>query len=377
MIKTHTRIYLFAGWILLIITSLMSCGKSNGANITEEKVSDSISTRLKPTYVTDTVKHDTDDPAIWINQEAPSKSLIIGTDKGGEAGDGGLFVFDLKGNLDTIKTVTGIQRPNNVDIAYGLEYVGNELDIAVTTERYTNKIRVFSLPEMKPIDKGGIPVFEGDTLKDPMGIALYTNPETKEIYAIVGRKSGPKNDYLWQYKLSVNDSGVVKGKLVRKFGQFSGVKEIEAIAVDNELGFVYYSDENVGVRKYYAHPDSSNTELALFATEGIKDDHEGISIYKKGDKTGYLILSDQQAGRFIVFPREGTLSDPHNHKKICAIPTMNLESDGNEVTSVAVNEEFQNGFFVAMSDDKTFQIYDWKDFQKVIDLAINENTEVQ
>jgi hypothetical protein len=31
------------------------------------------------------------------------------------------------------------------------------------------------------------------------------------------------------------------------------------------------------------------------------------------------------------------------------------------VTNVALNEKFPAGLFVAMSDDKTFQFYSWKD----------------
>ncbi|MEE9573759.1 MAG: phytase, partial [Candidatus Neomarinimicrobiota bacterium] len=57
---------------------------------------------IKPAAVTEKVKHDTDDPAIWINSEDPSKSLIIGTDKDD---DGALYVFDLEGNIIEEKTV--------------------------------------------------------------------------------------------------------------------------------------------------------------------------------------------------------------------------------------------------------------------------------
>ena len=87
-----------------------------------------------------------------------------------------------------------------------------------------------------------------------MGIALYTDPKGN-IYAITGRKTGPKGGtYLWQYLLSDSGKGFVEAKLVRKFGNYSGKKEIESIAVDNENGYVYYSDEQFGVRKYYADP---------------------------------------------------------------------------------------------------------------------------
>lgn len=337
------------------------------------------STKIAPEVITQPVKHDTDDPAIWINPNDPAKSLIIGTDKGGDAGEGALYVFDLQGNIDEEKTVHGIQRPNNVDVAYHLKAGDKSLDIAVCTERYTNSIRVFSLPEMQPIDSGGIEVFKGESMRDPMGIALYTNPETNEISAIVGRKSGPTDStYLWQYRLSADSTGMVKAELVRKFGAFSGIKEIESIAIDNELGYVYYSDEGVGIRKYYAHPDSSGTELALFGKGDFLDDNEGISIYKSGSKTGYILVSDQQANTFNLYPREGSSSNKHEHPLLTSIPTSTTESDGSDVTSVPLGS-FAHGLFVAMSDDRTFHLYKWEDIagDKLKTGESNQNESVQ
>lgn len=314
---------------------------------------------LKPLLITDRVRSDSDDPAIWVNRKDPSESLIIGTDKGGDTGEGGLYVFNLHGKIDSTKTVM-LKRPNNVDVAYDFNFIGEKKDIAVCTERNTNSIRVFSLPDMKAIDGGGIPVFEDSDMRSPMGIALYTD-EKGSIFAIVGRKSGPMEGYLYQYKLISDESGRVSAILLRKFGKFSGRKEIEAIAVDNELGYVYYSDEGVGVRKYYAHPDSNDVELALFATNGVRQDHEGISIYKANDGTGYILLSDQQANAFHVYPREGTDKGPHDHPLIKKIHVATKESDGSEVSSYSFPPLFPNGLFVAMSTDGTFQLYRWED----------------
>jgi 3-phytase len=314
---------------------------------------------IKPVGVTDTVLNDTDDPAIWINKNNPAESLILGTDKGGDASKGGLYAFDLNGKEISSKRVANLDRPNNVDVAYGLLLNGVPVDIAVCTERNTNSIRVFSLPALTPIDSGGIPVFEGESFRAPMGIALYTAPD-RQIYALVGRKTGPKDNYIWQYKIEDNGRGGVKGTLVRKFGAFSGNKEIEAIAVDNELGYVYYSDEGIGVRKYYAHPDSISSELALFATTGFSADHEGISIYKTNSTHGYIIVSDQGANKFWLFPREGTSASPHQHPALRIVRASTQESDGSDVVNYAL-PGFPSGLFVAMSDDKTFQIYRWED----------------
>jgi len=349
--------------VVFFVTLFSSCKRSEKEATLSER--DSVSV-LKPLVVTEPVVHDTDDPAIWIDPTDSTHVIIIGTDKGGDTGDGGLFAFDLTGKK--IDSVRPLRRPNNVDIAYGLLVDGKKIDIAVCTERLANSIRVFQLPDLTPLDNGGIPVFvgEADSLRDPMGIALYTNPADQKIYAIVGRKTGPQDgSYLWQYELESDKEGNVMGTLVRKFGFYSGKKEIESIAVDNELGYIYHSDEMHGIHKSYAHPDSSNTELALFGTEGFTEDIEGISIYKNEDGTGYLLVSDQQANQFRVFPREGSNNSPHQHPELAVIKTSTLASDGSEVTSKSL-PDFTRGLFVAMSDDKTFQYYSWEDFEAQI-----------
>ncbi|TNF39036.1 MAG: phytase, partial [Cytophagales bacterium] len=316
---------------------------------------------IKPVYITEPVAYDTDDPAIWINSEDPSQSLIIGTDKDSL---GGLYVFDLKGGIIDSLVRKGIQRPNNVDVGYGFALGESLLDFAVTGERITSKLRFFSLPDMQEVVPGGISIFEGESgpdYRDLMGVAIYQSPKTGKSYVIAGRKNGPTDGtYLWQYEM-VDNSGTLGLRLVRKFGNYSGLKEIEAIAVDSELGYIYYSDEGVGVRKYAAEPDQGNEELAFFGQEGFADDHEGISIYKSGPTTGYILVSDQGANLFQVFPREGESSNPHSHPLLAKLPLSTVSSDGSEVTQKALGQDFPQGLFVAMSDDKTFQIYSWED----------------
>ncbi|MCE7055711.1 phytase [Algoriphagus sp. AGSA1] len=335
---------------------ISSCSKPVQQQV--ETVAESL---VKPIYVTDSVVHDTDDPAVWVNFREPAKSLIIGTDKDAE---GALYVFDLKGNAIDSLIVRDIQRPNNVDVGYGLNLGDRTVDFAVTGERMTSKLRFFSLPDMKEINAGGVEVYEGETgtdFRDLMGVAVYQDKDSGKNYVIAGRKNGPTDGtYLWQYEILGQD-GEITLNLVRKFGSYSGKKEIEAIAVDAELGYVYYSDEGVGVKKYHADPAKGNEELAFFAKEGFSDDHEGISIYKLDDTTGYILVSDQGADLFHVFPREGSDSNPHEHPLITKIPTSTVSSDGSESISQALGSDFPHGLFVAMSDDKTFQIYRWED----------------
>ena len=350
-------------WLAFILLTISACS----SKIKTSKNTKNPNT-VQATVITDKVQYDTDDPAIWINPADASKSLIIGTDKDS---DGALYAFDLNGKI--VKKIGNIQRPNNVDIAYGLILNGKKVDIAVTTERGANKLRIFTLPDLQPIDNGGIDVFTDELEKDPMGIALYTRPSDHAIFAVVGRKSGPAEGYLWQYQLSDAGNGTITGKVVRKFGKYSGKKEIEAIAVDNELGFIYYSDEQVGVRKYLADPAANhNEQLALFAESGFSVDHEGIAIYKTGAKTGYLLVSNQGSQSFMVYPREGSQNNPHQYNLITEIPVSAIETDGADAVAVNLGPNYPDGIFVAMSTDKTFHIYDWRLIATKINAAIKK-----
>ncbi len=345
--------------LILAIAAIMGSCKNQEEKNTEFRMVDSTAYLLEPTVVTQPSRNDTDDPAIWINKADPSKSLILGTDKGDLTG--GIYVYDLAGKIDSSRSVFNLKRPNNIDVEYGFNHNGTQTDIAVFTERGRNMIRVYSLPDMQAIDGGGIPVFEGETDADPMGIGLYKDPANGEVYAIVSRKTGPDGSYLWQYRLGSNAKGEVSGTKVRAFGTFTGGKEIESVVVDDDLGFVYYSNEGVGVRQYYASPEKGNEELALFATTGITEDHEGLSIYKTSATTGYILLSDQQVNQFRIYSREGTKENPYEHKLLKIIKVSASESDGSEVTEMPLNDVFRHGMFVVMSDNKTFHYYRWED----------------
>lgn len=186
---------------------------------------------------------DPDDPAIWRHDADPAKSMILGTDKGSKTAnhkDGSLLAYRPSGAL--ILNLS-LDHPNNVDVEYGLDLGGHSTDIAVTCERGkpSKKLRVFKLApdSVTPIDGGGLDVFQGESEANRgtecMGVALYKRQTDGSIDVILSRKSGPSGSYLWQY--SLHDSGdgrTVKATRVRQFGVFSGVGEIEAVAVDDD-----------------------------------------------------------------------------------------------------------------------------------------------
>jgi 3-phytase len=306
---------------------------------------------IAPDVITEKTLHDTDDPAIWINKNNPEASIVFGTDK--DEVNGGVYVFNLDGKIIKEKSITGISYPNNVDVEYGFALTDStSTDIMVFSEREKHQIRMFSIPDMKPLDNGGFKVFEDETdieMKRPMGVSIYKNPKTEQVSVFVSRKNGPKKGYLYQYEL-ISDSSGVKANLLRKIGDFSGKKEIEAIAVDDETGILYYSDEGFGIHKYDADPLKGDKEIYCFGVEYFKDDIEGIAIAKY-DKKSFLIVSNQQAHTFNIF-------DADTNTFIKEINLGTLETDGCEVTNLALGDKFPNGLFVSMNDEKNFFFHD-------------------
>ena len=317
---------------------------------------------IAPDVVTEKTLHDTDDPAIWVNRENPEKSIVFGTDKDT---DGAIYAFDLDGKIIESKTMRNFKRPNNVDVEYDVKLSDSTVtDIMIFTEREREQIRVFSVPDMKPLDNGGFKVFQ-DTRENemslPMGISIYKSPKSGKTYAIVGRKNGPKEGYLHQIELEPAGNYLVP-KLVREFAKFSGKKEIEAIAVDDELGFIYCSDEGDGIRKYYAEPDKGNEEIGFFGREHFKDDIEGIAIAIYPNGKGQIIVSNQQQGTFNFFSRE----DNSFHYELNLGTT---ETDGCEVTTESLGDKFPNGLFVSMNDngEKNFFYHDLSRLKKPVE----------
>ncbi|SNY94669.1 phytase [Flagellimonas pacifica] len=306
---------------------------------------------IQPDVITEKTLNDTDDPAIWVNPIDASKSVVFGTDK---KTNGAIYAFDLEGKIIEEKTIRNIERPNNVDVEYGFQLNDSvTIDILAFTEREKQQIRVFSVPDMKPLDGGGFPVFEDESNIEqrlPMGISLYKSPNDSSVYAIVGRKTGPLDNHLYQYRL-ISDSGEVQSQLVRKFGKFSGQKEIEAIAVDDENGMIYYSDEGVCIRKYYAEPYKGNDELSCFGGEHFLNDIEGIAVATYPNGEGYILVSDQQRGQFNIFSRK-------DNSFVKAVNLTTLETDGCEVVTVPLNKTFPNGLFVSMNDEQNFFFHD-------------------
>ena len=79
------------------------------------------------------------------------------------APDGALAVFGLDGKLRQL--LKGPDRPNNVDVEYGLDLDATPTDIAVLTERLGRRLRVYGIARdgsgVRDISAGTMPILAG------------------------------------------------------------------------------------------------------------------------------------------------------------------------------------------------------------------------
>jgi 3-phytase len=245
-----------------------------------------------------------DDPAIWVNPVDPSKSVIIGTDKG----LGGLGVYGLDG-----KQIQYLPsgRMNNVDLR----------GIVVTSgDRDAHALKVYLLdPSTRTLAfKYAIPV-----AYEPYGSCMYQNKNGK-LYAFVDNKAG----LVEQFELRTNGAVSVR--------TFDVGTQVEACVVDDELGRLYVGEEAVGVWQYGADPETGSERTLVDDVNGhLVADVEGLAIYKGKGGEGYLLVSSQGSSEYMVYTRRSGEYVGKFKIEAGAIDEV-TESDGIEVASASL-----------------------------------------
>ncbi|PSB28423.1 phytase [Stenomitos frigidus] len=320
----------------------------------------------RPALLDDDVqKADADDPAIYVHPTNPASSLVITSVK-----NGGLRVYNLSGEL--VQTINpGKIRYNNVDIIYGFELDGKTVDLAIASDRNNDKLAIFTinsaatgnyLTEVTDSSIGTIfqaapfnPPYSAST-RSAYGLAAYTSPFTGDDYVFVTRR---QTGDVAQYRLVDTGNGTIGAERVRTFtvpiptgAPADTDPQLEGTVVDRERGVVYIGQENVGIWKYDAEPNGSNTgklvdTVKAIGGKNLTDDVEGLTIYYGADGTGYLLASSQGDNTFAVYSREGNNEflgrfAIGNNGSIDSVQ----ESDGADVINVPLGPNYPFGLFV-------------------------------
>lgn len=342
--------------VLICFTGLLIFASCKNQKTTEAIPLQKVSAIAQTTSVPDS-DDAADDPAIWINYDAPEESLIIGSNK-----QRGLHVYDLSGN-EVFSNEAG--KINNIDVRYGFKMAdGSRIDIVAGSNRSFNSISVFKIGTDGRLQDIASGILKSE-LNGVYGFCLYKDLKEDKIYAFVNGKSGRVE----QWHLFASSENKVDGSIVRTFKINS---QPEGCVCDDEMGVLYLGEENKGIWKFEASPlgGSSGKLIADFSNKNLKPDIEGLALYYAEAGNGYLIASSQGNNTFAVFERKGANNYIGSFEVVNGNGIDGISNtDGIDVTNVGLGTQFPDGLFIAQDGfhvengrkmNQNFKLISWK-----------------
>jgi 3-phytase len=305
-----------------------------------------------------------DDPAIWVDRNDPTRSVVIGTDK-----KLGLNVYDLSGKR---LQVVPDGRMNNVDLRDGFMLGGKPTTVVAATNRTTKSISLYRLDhatrQLSPIADGILAA----GLQDPYGLCMYHSRKTGDFYVLANDSVDGK---LRQWKL-IDRKGKVGIRAVRDINVGS---QAEGCVADDELGNLFIAEEDVALWKYSAEPNGGEKRTAVdkVGAGRLTADAEGVSLYYGADGKGFIVLSNQGENNYAVYRREGT-NEYVGKFHVVANEALGIdgssETDGLDVVSAPLGSAFPMGLLVVQDgrnlmpvERQNFKYISWHDVMKALE----------
>ena len=310
-----------------------------------------------------------DDPAIWVNEDDPEASLIVGTNK-----VRGLLVFDLDGQVVS-RLDSG--RVNNVDLRGGIRVGGEETIVVAGTNRTTMTLDILALDpatgQLSPLGDPIDPEFEDE----PYGLCLYHSAASGDLYVIANAQNGA----VGQWRLDDNGRGGLAGVNVRTWAVAS---QPEGCVADDANGWVFIGEEEAAIWRFDAEPDAPTDQPVAVDTTDVDEpggagrvaaDVEGLALYVPpggGNRDGFLVASSQGNHTYVVYDR----APPHAYRGTFRVAGEGAidgteETDGIDLVAAPVGADYpagllvvQDGFNYGPDGDRinqNFKLVSWAD----------------
>jgi 3-phytase len=319
-------------------------------------------------------------------------------------------------------------RYNNVDVVQGLKLSTGRADLAVTTDRGNDRLRIYRIDPTSPgrplsdvTDPAAAPVFSADQAeiseqRTAYGLATWTDRASGRTYALVSQRERTTIALL---ELTPTAGGKVGYRKVRTLALPSSFRlpdgtswspcaepgelpQVEGMVVDPANGTLYAGQEDIGIWRVpatlkgtpqlvdtvreYGVPgtyDEATEECVNGADPGyggtrIAADVEGLTLVTEADGDGYLLASSQGDNTFAAYDREQ--SDDHEYEggfRVAATATGldgSEECDGAAALNAPLGRRFPGGLFVVQdghddagqAEDRTATNFKFVDLRKVL-----------
>jgi 3-phytase len=134
------------------------------------------------------------------------------------------------------------------------------------------------------------------------------------------------------------------------------------------LGNLFIAEEDVGIWKYGAEPDSGDlrTLIARVGEHGLAADVEGLALYKAAAGKGYLLASSQGNSTIQVYERDSSHPFVLTIDPVAATAGDVDETDGLEVTNRRTTSQFPRGLLVLQDGknrgkNQNFKLFSWEE----------------
>ncbi len=359
--------------LLALFIVFSSCSRfSEGSKKASEKIQLSTTALYETTAMPQDKKEDAaDDPAIWVNPKNTAESRIIGTDK-----KGGLAVYNLQGK-ELFYYPHG--NMNNVDLRYNFVLGEDTIDIVAASNRTTQSISIYKINEDGSLKNIASRIIKSEMVDEVYGFCMYKSPVDSTTYAFVNSKSGEVE----QWKL-IPEGTQIGAQLVRDFKLDT---QVEGMVTDDENQTLFIGEEVSGIWKFDAEPNGNSVGEKLSQSseednEFIMFDIEGLSIYYLPNGKGYIVASSQGNYSYAVYERLA----PHNYigsfKIVDGIVDGSEETDGLDIYSYSLNEDFQHGLLVVQDgynyDEgkavaQNFKLIPWENVAALFETKLKQN----
>lgn len=354
---------------------------------------------------------DADDPAIWLHPDDPERSLVITALK-----EGGLHVYGL--DAESVQEIPAPAPPgegdapgrfNNVDLVQGLETASGPVDIAVSSDRGHDRLRIHRIDPDDPdapltdVTDPDAPWIFSDSQEEvngeatAYGLTTWTDPETGRSYAVATQAA---RTTLALLELLPTPEGTVTYREVRTIelpgtfrmpdgtswtpcGDPGELPQAEGLAVDPESGTLFAAQETVGiwrmradlkgepelvdrVREYGvpAEYDEQADECIPGGDPGYGGEHltadvEGLAVLPDGEGGGRLLASSQGDDSFSAYDLEEVREDDEAYtggfRVVAASEELDgsEECDGLEVFAEPLGERYPDGLMVVQDGQAT------------------------
>lgn len=282
------------------------------------------------------------DPAIWINAQAPQDSVILGS-----SAEGGIELYALDGRRLGIVP----DRPVTlIDVAYAFPLAGKSISLIVAFDSATSQLVAYQMADDRSslLEIMSAPL---ETEAEIEGLCLYHSPLSGKFYAFAVSAGA-----IQQWELYGHE-GAVAGRKTRVIPVGLGAGHC---AVQNNQSALFYSQETVGVWKINAEPESDAEPQPIDMTEpfgGFVGDIKGLSVMEFADGAGYLLAADADVGLLRAYDLQ--TFEPAGNFSITAGSGVDNNVDGAEdsegltTTSASLTANFPGGLLVISDGDNS------------------------